>query len=45
MPVGFGADRGGRRKRLYDKPAKIAREISDLQVLLLKLAKNKTEQL
>ncbi len=74
-PVGFGADRGGRRKRLYDdpatpldrliaakvlspaqveellayrdslNPAKIAREISELQVMLLKLAKNKTEQL
>ena len=73
--VGFGSDRNGRRKRLYDdpatpldrllaakvlspaqeaelvayrdslNPAKIAREISELQVMLLKLAKNKTEQL
>lgn len=74
-PIGFGSDRNGRRKRLYDKPAtplarllaakvltaeqeaeliiyrdslnpaKIAREISDLQNVLLKLAKEKTEQL
>jgi hypothetical protein len=74
-PIGFGADRHGRRKRLYDKPstplqrllaanvlapaqtaellayqanlnpAKIAREIADLQAVLLKLAKDKTEQL
>jgi len=74
-PVGFGSDRNGRRKRLYDKPktplgrllaakviapdqaaeltayrdslnpAQIAREIADLQTVLLKLAKDKTEQL
>lgn len=74
-PVGFGSDRNGRRKRLYDKPstpldrllaakvlapsqeagllayrdslnpAAIAREIADLQIRLLVLAKDKTEQL
>src|SRR5664279_266029 len=74
-PVGWGQDKAGRRKRLYDKPqtpldrllaakvlspaqatelvayrdslnpAKIAREIADLQAMLLKLAKDKTEQL
>jgi hypothetical protein len=74
-PVGFGSDRNGHRRRLYDKPAtpldrliaakvlapaqqaelityrdslnpaKIAREIADLQTVLLKLAKDKTEQL
>ena len=74
-PVGFGTDRNGRRKRLYDRPATplervlaakvlspsqeaelrayrdvlnpaaIAREIADLQAVLLKLAKDKTEQL
>lgn len=74
-PIGFGADRNGRRTRLYDtpatpldrllaskvltpnqeaeliayrdslNPAKIAREIADLQNVLLKLAKEKTEQL
>ncbi|HZW44032.1 MAG TPA: transposase family protein [Dermatophilaceae bacterium] len=74
-PVGYGTDRNGRRKRLYDKPATpldrllaakvpapaqeaelvtypdslnpaaIGREIADLQAVLLKLAKDKTEQL
>jgi len=74
-PVGFGTDRNGRRKRLYDKPATpldrllaahvlspaqeadllahrdslnpaaIARKIADLQSILLKLAKHKTEQI
>ena len=74
-PVGFGADRNGRRRRLYDKPttpldrllaanvlaqpqaaelvayrdslnpAAIGRQIADLQAVLLKLAKDKTEQL
>jgi hypothetical protein len=74
-PVGFGADRNGRRTRLYDKPttpldrllaakvlastqeaelvayrdslnpAAIGRQIADLQAVLLKLAKDKTEQL
>lgn len=74
-PIGFGADKNGRRKRLYDKPqtpldrllaakvlapsqaaeltayrdslnpAAIARQIADLQTVLLKLAKDKTEQL
>ena len=74
-PVGFGSDRNGRRRRLYDKPktpldrlltaevlapdqaaeltayrdslnpAAIAREIADLQIRLLVLAKDKTEQL
>jgi hypothetical protein len=74
-PVGFGSDRNGRRKRLYDKPAtpldrllaanvlapaqaaelvayrdslnpaQIARDIADLHAVLLKLAKDKTEQL
>jgi hypothetical protein len=74
-PVGFGADRQGRRTRLYDKPAPpldrllaanvlaptqeaelvayrdnlnpaaFARQIADLQAVLLKLAKDKTEQL
>ena len=74
-PVGFGTDRNGRRRRLYDNPAtpldrllaarvlapdqaadltahrdslnpaQIAREIADLQTVLLKLAKDKTEQL
>jgi len=74
-PVGFGADRNGRRTRLYDKPttpldrllaanvlapsqttelvayrdslnpAAVGRQIADLQAVLLKLAKDKTEQL
>lgn len=74
-PVGWGQDRTGRRRRIYDapatpldrllaagvlspaqeadlvayrdslNPAKIAREIADLQTALLKLAKDKTEQL
>jgi hypothetical protein len=74
-PAGFGTDRAGRRKRLYDapatplnrllaagvlapaqqaellayrdslNPAKIAREIAELQTRLLVLAKEKTEQL
>lgn len=74
-PTGYGSDRNGRRKRLYDKPAtpldrlilsgtlapgqvrelvdyraslnpaQIARDIADLQAVLLKLAKDKTEQL
>ena len=74
-PTGFGTDRNGRRKRLYDhpatplerllaakvlsptqeaelvayrdrlNPAKLAREIADLQTRLLVLAKAKTEQL
>ena len=74
-PVGFAADRNGRRTRLYDKPttpldrllaaevlapaqeaelvayrdslnpAAIGRQIADLQAVLLKLAKDKTEQL
>jgi hypothetical protein len=74
-PTGYGQDRNGRRKRLYDKPstplqrllaagvlapaqeadllayrdslnpAAIARQIGDLQTVLLKLAKDKTDQL
>lgn len=74
-PVGFAADRNGRRARLYDKPATpldrllaaevlapaqeakllayrdslnpaaLGRTIADLQTVLLKLAKDKTEQL
>ena len=74
-PVGYGSDSGGRRTRIYDKPAtpldrllaagvlapaqtaellayrdslnpaQIGREIADLQNVLLKLAKDKTEQL
>lgn len=74
-PAGYGSDRNGRRKRIYDKPAtpldrlilsgtlapgqvrelvayrnslnpaKIARDIADLQNVLTKLAKDKTEQL
>ncbi len=74
-PDGFGTDRNGRRRRLYDKPqtpldrllsagvlssaqetelvayrdslnpAAFGREIADLQAVLLKLAKDKTEQL
>jgi hypothetical protein len=74
-PTGWGADRDGRRTRLYDRPqtpldrllaakvlapaqeadllayrdslnpAKIAREIAELQSRLLMLAKEKTEQL
>src|SRR5664280_1116891 len=74
-PVGWGQDKAGRRKRLYDKPqtpldrllaagalapaqereliayrdqlnpAAIAREIADIQAVLLTLAKDKTEQL
>lgn len=74
-PTGFGADRNGRRKRLYDdpatpldrllaagvlspaqqaellayrdslNPARIAREIAELQTRLLVCAKEKTEQL
>src|SRR5665811_1744559 len=74
-PVGWGQDKNGRRRRLYDKPktpldrlltaevlapdqaaeltayrdslnpAAIAREIADLQIRLLVLAKDKTEQL
>jgi hypothetical protein len=74
-PVGFGSDRDGQRKRLYDtpatpldrllaakvlspaqeaellayrdnlNPAKLARQIADLQTRLLVLAKDKTEQL
>ena len=74
-PVGWGQDKAGRRKRLYDKPktplnrllaagvlspaqaseliayrdglnpAALAREIADIQAVLLGLAKDKTEQL
>ena len=74
-PTGFGTDRNGRRKRLYDapatpldrllaagvlspaqqagllayrdslNPARIAREIAELQTRLLVCAKEKTEQL
>jgi hypothetical protein len=74
-PVGWGENKAGRRKRLYDKPqtplsrllaagtlspaqaheltayrdglnpAALAREIADIQAVLLGLAKNKTEQL
>jgi transposase InsO family protein len=74
-PTGWGEDRNGRRRRLYDTPATpldrllaagvlspaqtaelltyrdslnpavIARRIADLQAILLKLAKDKTEQL
>jgi hypothetical protein len=74
-PTGFGTDRNGRRKRLYDapatpldrllaagvlapaqkaellayrdslNPAKIARDIAELQARLLVLARDKTEQL
>ena len=74
-PVGWGENRNGQRRRLYDapttpldrllaagvlapaqtadllahrdslNPAKLAREIADLQTVLLKLAKDKTEQL
>lgn len=74
-PAGFGTDKAGRRKRLYDapatpldrllsagvlspaqqaellayrdslNPARIAREISELQTRLLVCAKEKTEQL
>ena len=74
-PIGYGSDRNGRRKRLYDKPrtpldrllaaqvlsraqtaeltayrdslnpAEIGRRITALQTVLLKLAKDKTDQL
>lgn len=74
-PIGYGTDKGGRRTRIYDKPATpldrllaakvlapaqaaelvayrdalnpagIGRQIADLQSVLLKLAKDKTEQL
>ena len=74
-PVGWGQDKAGRRKRLYDQPqtplnrllaagvlapaqaseliayrdglnpAALAREIADIQAVLLGLAKDKTEQL
>jgi hypothetical protein len=74
-PIGFGANRDGRRTRLYDKPAtpldrlfaagvlspaqraelaayrdslnpaKIGRDIAEIQTRLLVLAKDKTEQL
>lgn len=74
-PVGWGQDKAGRRRRLYDKPrtpldrllaagvlapaqaqeliayrdnlnpAALAREIADIQAVLLSLATDKTEQL
>lgn len=74
-PIGYGSDRNGRRKRLYDKPrtpldrllaaqvlsraqtaeltayrdslnpADLGRRITALQTVLLKLAKDKTDQL
>jgi hypothetical protein len=74
-PIGYGSDRNGQRRRLYDEPmtpldrllaarvlspaqekelltyrdslnpAAIGRQIADLQAALLRLAKDKTEQL